>query len=106
MRISDWSSDVCSSDLNRTALHHARLSEAIDSASSTAGAALHRLQALGMDPQQALAAVNRMIDQQAATLAANELFRLSAWLFVVLIPVIWLARPERNAAGAEAVGAH
>src|SRR3546814_808652 len=30
---------------NRTALHHARLSEAIDSASSTAGAALHRLQA-------------------------------------------------------------
>src|SRR3546814_10724163 len=49
---------------NRTALHHARLSEAIDSASSTAGAAVHRLQALGMDPQQALAAVNRMIDQQ------------------------------------------
>lgn len=91
---------------DRTAMHHAYLSEAIDSASASASNALATLQAHGFSAAQALAAVNRSIDQQAATLSADELFRMSAWLFMLLIPVVWLARPSRNTAAVDAAGGH
>jgi len=41
-------------------------------------------------------------------LSANDLFFVSALLFLALIPVVWLARPSRaSAAGAgAAAGAH
>jgi len=81
---------------NRQALHHAQLSEAIQPANAVATGVLARLQAGGLDPQQALAVVNRLIDQQAAMLGANDLFRASAWLFLLLIPVVWLARPVKG----------
>jgi DHA2 family multidrug resistance protein len=60
---------------------------------NAAMAALAQLQAGGLDAMQALAVVNRLVDQQAAMLGANDLFRASAWLFLLLIPVVWLARP-------------
>ncbi len=60
----------------------------------------------GMNSQQALASVNRMIDQQAYTLAATDVFYMSAVLFIVLIGLIWLAKkPQPSAAGAGG-GAH
>lgn len=67
---------------------------------------MHQLQALGMDAVRALEMVNRLIDRQAAMLAADELFRLSAWLFVLLIPIVWLARPGRSHGAAEVTAAH
>ena len=41
--------------------------------------------------------VQMTVDQQAAMLGANDLFRISAILYLALIPVIWLARPVRAA---------
>jgi len=64
------------------------------------------MQSQGLGVDQAYALVNRLIDQQAAMLAANDLFRMSAILFLLLIPVIWLARPARSAAPVDAGGAH
>jgi len=53
--------------------------------------------------------VNRLVDQQAFMLAANDIFLLSAALFLVLIPLVWISRPQRSAAGSgteAAAGAH
>ena len=51
--------------------------------------------------------VNRLIDQQAFTRAADDIFLGSVFLFLLLIGVIWFARPVRaNAAAPDTGGAH
>ncbi|OYU43583.1 MAG: MFS transporter, partial [Burkholderiales bacterium PBB4] len=97
---------------DRAALHHAQLAESIHSGNQAATGALAGLQASGMSYEQALASVNRLIDQQAYMLAASDVFIASAGIFLLLIPMVWLARPARataNGAGAAAdaaSGAH
>jgi DHA2 family multidrug resistance protein len=61
-----------------------------------------------LNNEQALATINRTIDQQAYTLAATDLFYASAGLFVLLLAVLWWARPAAPTAAAagEAAGAH
>jgi MFS transporter, DHA2 family, multidrug resistance protein len=61
-----------------------------------------------MTPEQSSAMINRMIDQQAFMMSANDVFFASAILFLLLIGVIWLARPVKAtaAAGASAAAAH
>jgi DHA2 family multidrug resistance protein len=77
-------------------------------ANATATGALSSLQASGLTPEQSYAMLNRLIDQQAFMLSADDLFYVSALLFLGLIGVVWLARPARSGAqGAEAAaGAH
>jgi len=58
-----------------------------------------------MSGDEARAFVNRMIDQQAYTLAANDVFLAGAATFVLLAALIWLARPARGGR-ADAGGAH
>ncbi|WP_198971754.1 DHA2 family efflux MFS transporter permease subunit [Xylophilus sp. ASV27] len=93
---------------NRAALHHAQLSEAINLGSGPATAALSGLVASGLTREQALAQVNRLIDQQAFMLAANDIFYASALIFLLLVPLIWLAHPAPPSAGSAdaAAGAH
>ncbi len=69
---------------------------------------LSGLNAAGLTSEQALGQVNRMIDQQAYTLAVNDVFFASAMIFLMLIPVVWLSRPKQaGAASADAsAGAH
>jgi DHA2 family multidrug resistance protein len=51
--------------------------------------------------------MNRIVDQQAFMLSANDIFYVSAWLFVLLIGVVWLARPVKGGPPAQdAGGAH
>lgn len=94
---------------DRAALHHAQLAESIHLGNSAATSALAGLQASGLSYEQALASLNRLIDQQAYMLAANDVFLASAAIFVLLVPLVWLARPQRAgaaAAGDAASGAH
>jgi DHA2 family multidrug resistance protein len=84
---------------DRAALHHAQLAEAINPSNNAATGALAGLQASGMSYEQALASVNRLIDQQAYMLAASDVFLASAGIFLLLIPLVWLARPSRTQAG-------
>jgi DHA2 family multidrug resistance protein len=92
---------------HRATLHHAQLTERLSAYDPTTREALANLQAGGLTPDQSLAALNRLIDQQAALLSANDIFYASAILFVALIGIIWLTKPIRAAApGAEAAGAH
>ncbi|WBY01488.1 DHA2 family efflux MFS transporter permease subunit [Ramlibacter tataouinensis] len=92
---------------SRSALHHAQLAEAVNAGNPAVEAALAGLQAQGLTAQQALAQVNRLADQQAFTMAATDLFWLSALFFLVLIPLVWLSRPQpMGAPGDAAAGAH
>ena len=92
---------------NRAAMHHAHLAEAVNNGSQAARNTLAGLEAAGMSPAQALAQINRLVDQQSFMLAANDLFYVSAVIFVVLIPLIWLTHPKHGTGGASAAaGAH
>jgi DHA2 family multidrug resistance protein len=50
--------------------------------------------------------MNRMIDQQAFTMAATDLFWLSSMLFVALVALVWFSAPAKAVAGALEGGAH
>ena len=94
---------------NRAAMHHAHLTENLVQGQGVFAQTLQGLQAAGMSPQQALAQVNRLIDQQAFTRAADDIFLASAGIFVVLIASIWLTHrpaPHRSAGVIDAGGAH
>ena len=93
---------------DRAILHHAQLAEQVNPGSLAASQTLAQLGAAGLSPEQAAATVNRLVDQQAYTMAATDLFRLSAWLFLAMIAVVWLARPRRAAGigSGDAGGAH
>jgi DHA2 family multidrug resistance protein len=91
---------------NRATLHHAQLAELVNQASPDATDTFRTLGSLGLDTQQAAAWVNRLIDQQAFTRAADDIFLGSAVLFVALIALVWLARPTRTSAPVDAGGAH
>jgi len=92
----------------RASLHHAQLVEHLSVYDPSSTQALRSLQSGGMTPDQSYAALNRLVDQQAFMLSANDLFYVSAGIFLLLIAVVWLARPTKGAAvdkGASA-GAH
>jgi DHA2 family multidrug resistance protein len=90
---------------DRAILHHAQLTEQISHGSVAAQGFTDQLSNLGLAPGQIAAMLNRLIDVQAYMLGANDLFAISALLFLVLIGVVWLAKPVKGAA-AEAGGAH
>ncbi|XHS80350.1 DHA2 family efflux MFS transporter permease subunit [Burkholderiaceae bacterium UC74_6] len=91
---------------DRATLHHAHLTEAITNASAETGDAFALFGKLGLGAQQAAAQLNRFIDQQAATMAADDIFIGSALMFTLLIALVWLARPVRSQAPVDAGGAH
>src|SRR4051812_41794472 len=90
----------------RAALHHARMVEHLTPGDPSTNQALDLLGRMGLDAQQRYALLERMVNVQAFTLSALELFYISAILLVLLIPLLWLARPPRRASGPAAAGAH
>ncbi|MFZ6750110.1 DHA2 family efflux MFS transporter permease subunit [Undibacterium sp. Ren11W] len=92
---------------SRAAMHHAHLSENINLANMTATQTLDSMQASGLSMQQALAQINRSIDQQAYMMSANDIFFASSIVFILLLGIVWLARPVKGGgAGGDAGGAH
>jgi DHA2 family multidrug resistance protein len=92
---------------NRATLHHAQLSEAINQGNNTASSAMSGLASSGFSTDQVLGQINRIVDQQAYMLATNDIFYASAILFLLLIPLVWLAKPQKGGAGGDAAaGAH
>jgi len=91
---------------NRAVLHHAQIAETVNGNSMAATQTLSNLGASGYSPDQALATVNRLVDQQAYTMAATDLFYLSSALFLLLIGLVWMTRPKKGGAGGGGGGAH
>ncbi|NRF68377.1 DHA2 family efflux MFS transporter permease subunit [Aquincola sp. S2] len=92
----------------RAALHHARLTERLALGDQPLAAASEQLRQLGLTPEQASAQINRMVDQQAFTRAADDVFLVSSLLFLGLLGLLWPMRRPRAlaAAAAEAGAAH
>ncbi|HXD05332.1 MAG TPA: DHA2 family efflux MFS transporter permease subunit [Burkholderiaceae bacterium] len=91
---------------NRATLHHAHLTEFFTNGNPDVAQGFAALGTLGLDTQQSAALLNRFIDQQAFTRAADDIFLGSAVLFAALIAVVWLARPGRMTEPVDAGGAH
>jgi MFS transporter, DHA2 family, multidrug resistance protein len=92
---------------NRTILHHSQLMEqsSIDNPTFTnAISALHST--LGGSNGEALAFFERSLNAQAAMLGLNDIFWLSAVIFIAIIPLIWLTKPGKGGAGGAASAAH
>ena len=90
---------------SRATMHHAQLAESVNRGNDTAVQTIAQLMASGLSNEQALANINRTIDQQAYTMAATDLFYLSSLLFFALIAMVWLAKPKPGGA-AGGGGAH
>ncbi|MEZ5719396.1 MAG: DHA2 family efflux MFS transporter permease subunit [Burkholderiaceae bacterium] len=92
---------------SRAALHHAHMTETLVQGQGVFAQTLSGLTASGLSMEQALAQVNRLIDQQAFTRAVDDIFLGSAFLFLALIGTIWLTqRPVSAGAAVDAGGAH
>jgi len=79
---------------SRAQLHHAQLAEHIGNYNNNSTQWLAQMQALGLSADQSLGLLNRLVDAQSYTLAADEIFYGAAALFLVLVGYIWLAHPR------------
>jgi DHA2 family multidrug resistance protein len=90
---------------DRTVLHHARLAEQTSVNNSNFVDSIEAFQhTLGGSTDQAYAAFEHSLNTQAAMLGINDIFWLSAVIFIAIIPLIWLTRPSKSG-GAAAAGA-
>ncbi|GAB6851235.1 DHA2 family efflux MFS transporter permease subunit [Paraburkholderia kururiensis] len=91
---------------NRTVLHHVRLTE-----QATVDNPLFRQQIdstqtlLHLSQPSANALFEFTLNTQAAMMGLNDIFYVSAIIFVLIIPLIWITRPAKGGGG-DAAGAH
>lgn len=99
---------------NRATQHHARLTEIASPGHQPFDQALDTLQnSMGMSHQAALTQVDRLINAQAFTMSALDVFYASGVIFILLTGLVWFAHGRRKtAAGGDdgaaeaAAGAH
>lgn len=90
----------------RSSLHHARLTESTSVFNPGFDHQIQQLTQLGLTPEQAHALLEQQVSVQAGVLGVNDMFWISAALFLVLIGMVWLARPAKAQAPVDAGGAH
>ncbi|HWX00515.1 DHA2 family efflux MFS transporter permease subunit [Collimonas sp.] len=90
----------------RTSLHHSQLTEFTGPHSPAFNEAVHNLMAQGMPEPAAWATIDRLISVKAATQGATDIFWISAVLFLMLIALVWLTKPQRSSLPVDAGGAH
>ncbi|POZ53658.1 DHA2 family efflux MFS transporter permease subunit [Methylovulum psychrotolerans] len=77
----------------RSAFHQSRLIDSLSLHDSGSMALLARLDQAGLHGQIATAKLVALAGQHAAVLGLDDTFRLSAWLFLGLAGLVWLAVP-------------
>ena len=83
---------------NREALHHAQLTESVTPFNPNA-------QQIYDQQQQASGWIAQQITNQGLIISANEIFWISAAIFILLLGLVWFARPPFSAGGGGG-GAH
>jgi MFS transporter, DHA2 family, multidrug resistance protein len=63
-------------------------------------------QLLHLNPLSAHALFDFTVNTQAAMMGLNDIFFISAIIFILIIPLIWITRPGKGGGGADAAGAH
>jgi len=89
---------------NGESLHHSHLTESITPYNPNAVEAYNQLQGLGMSHQQASGYIAQQITSQGLIISANEIFWLSGGVFLVLLGLIWFAKPPFGAGGGKSGG--
>ncbi|MEO6186274.1 MAG: DHA2 family efflux MFS transporter permease subunit [Steroidobacteraceae bacterium] len=84
---------------NRSEYHYAVLTEHITADSPAWADYQAQLAAQGISGDAALASTSHVLNVQAMTMGANDIFLLLAVMFTVLIPLVWLAKPPFRAVG-------
>jgi DHA2 family multidrug resistance protein len=84
---------------HRGETHHATLTENLDATHPAATQFLQQGAHLGLSHMQSLGLLDRLVTRESLTLAVNDVFLACAVLFVVLIPILWFARPPFGSAG-------
>lgn len=84
---------------HRTTYHHAVLAEHTELAAPATTHYLQVLHAMGAEGKSAYAAMDQIVQQQAATLALNDIFWMYGVLFVAIMVVIWFAKPPFASGG-------
>jgi DHA2 family multidrug resistance protein len=77
----------------RATLHDAHLVDHFTSANPAVEHVYAQLQGVGLSAGQATELLSRTVSQQAFMLATNDFFWLSGWIFLVLLGLVWFARP-------------
>jgi DHA2 family multidrug resistance protein len=91
---------------NRTILHHARLTEQASINNPTFVQAIDQTQkTLHLSEPSARALFDFQLTTQAAMMGLNDIFYISAIIFLVIIPLIWITKSTRGGGGG-AAGAH
>ena len=65
-----------------------------------------QLEQLGMTQQQASGYIAQQITAQGLIISANEIFWLSAGVFLILLALVWFAKPPFSSSGGGGDGAH
>ena len=86
----------------RTDYHHAVLTEHVRSSAETWTQYQAHLADRGITGTGAFQYVDQLITGQAMTLGVNDVFHVLGWMYLLLIPFIWLAKPPFKARGADA----
>jgi DHA2 family multidrug resistance protein len=84
---------------HRTTYHHAVLAENVSEGSRATTEYLDRFQIFGVQGPTANAALNRIVDMQAATLAVNDVFWVFGLMFGLAMIAIWFAKPPFASGG-------
>lgn len=85
---------------DREAMHQSHLVEQINQYNPFTMQALGQLKALGVSGREAYGVLYETVINQAFMLATNDIFRLSAWVFIGLLGLVWFAKPVQVKSGA------
>ena len=83
----------------REALHQTHLVEAANPVTVQVSQALAHLEALGLSARQAAAVLSREVANQAYLLAVDDIFKVSAWICLAMIAIVWTTRRPAAPAG-------
>ena len=84
------------------AVHQTRLAEVVGSTDPNWIKAMGGLSHAGMSVPQSVSALTRQFVDQAYLLATLDFFRASAWIVILLVPLIWLTKHSSGGGGGHA----
>ncbi|MBQ0957200.1 multidrug efflux MFS transporter permease subunit EmrB [Serratia symbiotica] len=90
----------------RESQHHSQLTEFVNPYNPQSQEIYLRLAQIGISRQQASAYIAKEITTQGLIISANEIFWLSAGVFMILLVLVWLAKPPFSPGNAEGGGVH
>ena len=86
----------------RTDYHHAVLTEHVRDSAGAWTQYQAQLDTHGVAGISAFQYVDHLITQQAMTLGVNDVFHFLGWMYLLLIPFVWFAKPPFTARGTDA----